>query len=431
MFAVFVLVGLGGPSPVRAADPEEYILENGLRVRLVPSPGDKQAIVLLAVQAGFMEEPAGSPHVAHVTEHMVVFDLPPKEAKVVKEWARSNKANGETLPDLMYFDLNVAPDEVDLALRIQAARLAPLEFSRETLAREIPRTLEEVDFVERSKFPAAGKFAFAPFVQAALHGKTDLPIRARTRKISVEDVQAFHRRTFRTDRATLVVVGDFDSVAVRKTIDAGFGKLEKSADARVARAALKPGDRTADWDVSTEHLFVSWPIPDAGHDDHPALTLASLALLARLPSDFAIRALGDAQPQLNVIDGALVIGVQAKPKADLGDLKAKVLDRVAALAKPDDLKAGDVDQLRKSLIQMHMTDVDLDKIPLTMRVTKTMARANLEIQRLMKTLAWSDWNAYRKRIEAVKPEAVREVIGKYLVPKLASVVRIQSVKGAK
>lgn len=428
---VGLCLGLAGSSPVRAEKPAEYTLDNGLRVRLVPSPGDKQVVVLLGVRAGFMAEPAGVPHLAHVTEHLTIFDLPPDEATAVKEWSKANKANGETMADLMYFDLHVSPEHVDLALRVQAARLAAAEFSQETLVREIPRTLEEIDLVERSPYPVAGKFALAPFVQAALHGRTDLPIRARTLKITVEDVRAFHRRTFRPDRAAVVVVGEFDPVAVRKAIDAHFGKLKKPAAAPAPRAGLKPGDWTTDWDVSTRHLVIAWLTPPAAHADHPALTLAALALMERLPADAGISKLGDPMPQLNDIEGVFLISVQAKPGADLGALKAKVLERTADLAKPESWKDGELNRLRRSLSQLMMADVDLDKAPLPPRVTKTMARANIELQRLAKSMVWGDLDGYQEQLNAVTPEAVLAAISTHLDPKSAAVVRIQSARAAK
>ncbi|MCL6547162.1 MAG: insulinase family protein [Bryobacteraceae bacterium] len=422
-----------GPAEPAARDekPTEYTLDNGLRVRLVPSAGEKQVALLLGVRAGFMEEPAGVPHLAHVTEHMTVFDLPTNEANAVKGWSMANKANGETLADFMYFDLYVSPQELDQALRVQAVRLAALEFSRETLLREIPRTLQEIDFAERSQFPAAGKFALAPFVQAALHGQTDLPIRARTHKITVDDVRAFHERTFRPDRTALVVIGEFDSATVRKAIDVHFGKLKKPSSAPAARPALKPGNHTADWDVATRHLFIAWPVPSAAHADHPALTLASLALMERLATDAGVSALGDAMPMLNDIDGVFLINVQAKPGADLGALEGKVMDMVAELTKPEAWKEGEVDRLRKFVAQMLMIDVDLDKLPLPPKVTKTMARTNIELQRMMRSMIWGDLDAYLKRLDEVKPDAVHGVVGKYLVPKSASIVRVQPAKPVK
>lgn len=403
---------------------EKYTLDNGLRVSLVPYAGDRQAIVLLGVRAGFVEEPATLPHLAHVTEHLALSDLPPPEATAVAEWRKSNKANGETLADAMYFDLQVAPGDVERALRVQAARLRDPRFSRETLLREIPRTLEEIDFVERSPFPVAGKFALAPLVQAALHGETDQPIRARTHAISIDDVAAFHRRTFRPDRAHLAVVGEFDADTVRASIDEHFGSIEAPTDAPPVRPAPRPGDQIAAWDVSTRHLCIAWPAPSASHADHPALTLVSLALLERLTTDRRLLALGDLMPSLNDIDGMTVIGVQAKAGVDLEAIHARIMDIVAEMAVPRRWTDEEADRLRHLLDQMVFGGVDIDTIPLPPGLTKTMLRANVEIQRMMKSLVWGDLDAYRKRLGDVAAAAVPDVMRRYLAPEAASVVRV-------
>ena len=420
---------LAAAAHARADEPTEYTLDNGLRVRLAPLVGDKQVMVLLFARAGFLEEPAGRPHLAHVTEHLTVFDLPPAEAKAVQGWYKTGMANGETLADVMYFDLSVPPDEVDIALKVQAARLSAVEFKQATLEREIPRTLQEVEFVERSKFAAAGKFALAPFVQAAVHGKTDQPLRARTKKLNIEDVAAFHQRTFRPDRAAVVVVGEFDPAAVKKMIDAAFGKIDRPKAAPAARPALKSGDSTADWDVSTRHLFVAWPIPAATHADHPPLTLATLALMESLMFDGPFNKQGTAFPQLNDTEGLFLLGVQAKSDADLDGVKTTVFDKVAALAKPAAWTKADVERLRKQLGRKLMFDTDLDKITLPPRVTKTMARAQMELQRMTKTLAWGDLDAYRKRLDEVTGEQIATAVDKHLTAKGAAVVRVQ--KGMK
>ena len=108
------LAGLG----TRGDQPTDFTLPNGLRVRLVPVAGEKKVAVLLGVRAGFFDEPAGLPHLAHVTEHLVVFGAPPgsDEGKAAARWYEAGKANAETLPGFMYFDLYVEPTELDAAL---------------------------------------------------------------------------------------------------------------------------------------------------------------------------------------------------------------------------------------------------------------------------------------------------------------------------
>ena len=71
------LVFFGSEVQTLAGDqPTSFTMPNGLRVRLVPIRGEKGVAVLFGVRAGFFEEPSGSPHLAHVTEHLVVFASP-------------------------------------------------------------------------------------------------------------------------------------------------------------------------------------------------------------------------------------------------------------------------------------------------------------------------------------------------------------------
>ena len=191
------------PGARAAEERTDFTLPNGLRVRLVVSHEEKRVSVILGVRAGFLEEPPNVPHLAHLTEHLTVFDMKgPEERQAVARWYPQRGANGETLADFMYLDLHVAAEELPLALRVQAARLGAVEFSKETLAREIPRTLQEIEFLETSEFGGTGKFALGPFVQAAFHGATDVPMKAKTRAITVDQVTAFHHRTL--DRKSVV-----------------------------------------------------------------------------------------------------------------------------------------------------------------------------------------------------------------------------------
>ncbi|MGH7150683.1 MAG: hypothetical protein ACREIU_08300, partial [Planctomycetota bacterium] len=102
------------------------------------------------MRAGSLEEPAGSPHLAHVLEHLAVFNAPrgSEEAAAIARWYGAGRANGETLAGFMYFDLRVETAEVPLAVRAQAARLAGRNFDPEVLKREIPRALGELENLE-------------------------------------------------------------------------------------------------------------------------------------------------------------------------------------------------------------------------------------------------------------------------------------------
>ena len=395
LLAALVLIG----SQVRAIAvdrPTGFALANGLRVRLVPVAGETKVAVLLGVRAGFFDEPAGIPHLAHVAEHLVVFGAPPEgdEGKAVARWYEAGRANAETLPGFMYFDLHVGSAELAAALRVQAARLIRPEFTDPVLRREVPRTLAELEYLERPETYGTGKFAWSAFVQAALHGRTEVPIRATTRAITVEDVRRFHARTFRADRAMLVIVGGFDPDPARKAVEDAFGAIPAPATPPDRLPDPKNGGPiTARWDAATRHLILAWRTPPASDPDHAALTLASTALAQRLPFDRDISALAKSPIVTNEVEGFFLAGVQAKPGADDDALRSELLDRIGRLATPEGFGDDQVDQARREFSRT------IDPSPLRMlmssaRTSPLLARTNIELQRMARGIVWGDLDAY-------------------------------------
>lgn len=410
-------------------DATRFTLPNGLRVRLVPNHDEKKVMVLLGVRAGFFEEPAGVPHVAHIAEHLTVHGAPAdsEEAKAVDRWFAAGQANAETLPELMYFDLSVPSDELPRALRVQAGRLSNAQFSEEVLKQEVPRALSEIDFLEQSEQGGTAKFAYCPFVQAALHDQTKSLVKARSQAMTLEDIRAFYRRTFRPDRAMLIVIGDFDPDQVKQTIEAKFGSIPAPRTQPVPRPQPKPGTKTVNWDAATRHLLLAWSTPPASQKDHAALTIASWLLQQRLFADPRLRALAKMPLVTNEIDGLLVVNVQAKPSADLDQIKERVLLHTARLAKPEGVSSFELTQLRYAIPQL-MGTMRLTGVRLPPNVSLLMALGNTEIQKMAKEIVWGDLDTYSKRCESIKAGDINKAAGELLDTKKAIIVRVEPVK---
>ena len=410
-----------------AAEAPDFTLANGLRVRLVPIQGEKKVAVLLGVRAGFFDEPAGFPHLAHVTEHLVVFGAPAEsgEGKAVARWYEEGKANAETLPGFMYFDLHVESTELDAAVRVQAARLIRPEFSDPILRREIPRTLAELEYLERPETYGTGKFASSAFVQAVLHGRTEVPIKAKTRAITVEDVRRFHARTFRVDRAMLLIAGAFDPAPARKAIEVAYGAIPVPATTPDRLPVPRiDGPVTTRWDAATRHLILAWRTPPTSDPDHAALTLASTALAQRLPFDRDISALAKSPIVTNEVDGFFLVGVQVTPGSDHDALKSKLIDRISRLAKPEGFDDTQVDQARQEFMST-IAPSPLRMLVASARSSPLLARTNVELQRMARGIIWGDLDAYVKRVEALDSGRVRDAVARLLDPERAIVVLIE------
>ena len=408
-------------------EPTTYTLDNGLLVRLAPLQGEKRVSLILAVRAGFFSEPAGFPHLAHVTEHLVVFGLPAEseEKQATERWFHEGHANGETLPGWMYFDLHVDSAELDTALRVQAIRLSHPVFTPELLAREIPRTLAELEHVEKSEEFGTGKFATSAFVQAALHGQVDVPIKEKTRTISVEDVQRFNAVTFRPDQAVLCIVGNFDPVQTCKRIEKFFGMIRKPKDAFVSPQLRQDKKQlTAHWDASTRHLFLAWSTLPASSPEHAALSVAADLLTTHLSVDRDLSRWAKMPLATCDVEGMFLVSIQVKKGVDIEEVRDKLLNLVAQLSKVYGTSDIKVAMIRQRITQS-LHPGGLSRFFSGLRGSQLIDRTNEELQRISKVFAYGDLKAYSDRVEAVSGRGVREAVGHHLTPQKAVVVRVE------
>ena len=424
-FLLFLVATLMGLPP--ADEASTYTLDNGLVVRLVPLQGEKRLSLILGVRAGFFREPTGFPHLAHVTEHLVVFGLPAEseEKQAAERWFHEGRANGETLPGWMYFDLQVGAGELDTALRVQAIRLSHPVFTPELLAREIPRTLAELDHVEKSEAFGTGKFACSAFVQAALHGRLDVPIKEKTRTITVEDVRRFHAVTFRPDQAVLCIVGNFDAARTRKRIEDSFGMIRKPKDALVCPQLRQDKKQlTAHWDASTRHLFLAWSTPSASSPEYAALSVAADLLTVHLSMDPKLSRQAKMPMATCEMEGVFLISIQVKPGAKIEAVRDKLLEHVDRLLTPGGISDVEVAMIRQRINQA-LRPGSLSRFLSTLRGSQLIARTNQELQLIGTILACGDLKSYSDRMEAVSSGAVREAVARHLTSQKVVVLRVE------
>ncbi|MGH7140174.1 MAG: hypothetical protein ACREHD_30920 [Pirellulales bacterium] len=67
---------------------------------------------------------------------------------------------------------------------------------------------------------------------------------------------------------------------------------------------------------------------------------------------------------------------------------------------------------------------DLDKVPLPAGMTRTMARTNIELQRLAVEIVAGDFDKFLAQLKAVTPEAATAAVRKWLAADRASIVEV-------
>jgi len=206
------LLLVGAALPVRAEEMERA-LDNGLRVVVKV---DRRAPVVVSqvwYRAGSMDERNGTTGVAHVLEHMMfkgTRDVPAGEfSKRIA--AAGGRENAFTSRDHTVYFQTLQKDRLELALKLEADRMANLVLSPQEFAKEIEVVKEERRLRTEDNAQArlgealmANAFMAHPYRRPVIGWMDDL------RHMTVGDARGWYEHWYAPNNATLVVAGDVD-----------------------------------------------------------------------------------------------------------------------------------------------------------------------------------------------------------------------------
>jgi zinc protease len=217
------------------------VLPNGMRYALKRNVTPKGAAVIrFAFEAGMRDAEPEQGGAAHFLEHMAFngsTNIP--EGELVKRLERLGLAfgadtNAETgLEQTTYkLDLpNTNPETVDSALTFMREIASELTLNKDAVDRERGILLSEFRVRDvpptRRALDALGKQMRDPRFGPALFGTPET-----IANITPEQLRAFYEGYYRPDRATLVMVGDFDVAAMERDIRTRFANWQAKGTAK-------------------------------------------------------------------------------------------------------------------------------------------------------------------------------------------------------
>jgi zinc protease len=166
-------------------------------------------------------------------------------------------------------------------LRAPAFETGPLEEARRQWLTSVERQRKEPSAVIRNRLARHGN----PYPRGDLrYAPTFEETEADIKAVTLEQVQAFHRRFYSAAVGEFSAVGDMDAAAVRKALDGAVGAWRQPAagpqpQARVARPLVEaPPQRFVEItpDKANADLLGRLKLPlNDSHADHPALMMAN------------------------------------------------------------------------------------------------------------------------------------------------------------
>ncbi len=262
----------------------ERTLPNGLTVLLREAHDAPLASFWTWYRVGSRNETPGKTGVSHWVEHMQ-FKGTPTLAKgaIFRDVSKhGGTLNAMTSNDWTAYFETLPADRLDLAIRIEADRMANSLFDPEETESERTVILSERQGAENSptyllyEEVVGAAFRAHPYRHMVIGYETDL------RTISRDDLYGHYRCYYRPNNAFVAAVGDFDADELFGRIERAFGDLQPGPEPPAMRVAEPPqlGERrvTLHRPAPTAYLRMAFRTPAARHPDTAAILVADAVL---------------------------------------------------------------------------------------------------------------------------------------------------------
>lgn len=267
---------------------EQFTLPNGLRV--VYSEDHSTPVISVDVwyDVGSRNERPGRSGFAHLFEHMMFQgSAHVKKAEHFQLIQRAGGTmNGSTREDRTNYFETLPSNRLNLALWLEADRMRSLAITQENFENQRETVKEERRLsVDNRPYQAAltdgitwpfDSSSCFPYAHTVIGSMTDL------NAAQLPDVQAFFDTYYAPNNATLVVVGDFNPLELRRLVNSYFAGIPSHQLPEPLKCeAPSSGARRKevhDAQANLDAVLRFYRIPAHRHADTPALEVLSLIL---------------------------------------------------------------------------------------------------------------------------------------------------------
>ncbi|MEL4357598.1 MULTISPECIES: M16 family metallopeptidase [unclassified Luteococcus] len=406
----------------------ERTLPNGLRVVVNPDPSSPAVAVNLWYHVGSANEVSGRSGFAHLFEHLMFQG----SAQVTKGehlselQAVGGNVNATTSFDRTNYFETVPPGAVELALWLEADRLASLDVSQENLDNQREVVKEE----KRQRYDNVPYGDQLPlllslnFPQEHPYGHTTIGSMEDLDAASLDDVRDFFASWYRASNLVLTLAGAIDAEQAFLLAERYFGELPTlPAPERSTADPLPPHTGIPRVEVVREvpraALHLGWRTPPLGHDDHLAVEQA-LAILGSGPASrlhkLMVRQTSTAEgvggSQFDLAQGTslALVSARARDGHSLEELEAQIVAELTRLVEggvtDEEVDRANASYEREWLGELAQIDSRADQLG---------AFATLQGDPSL-------LNEHLARMRAVTPDDIRRAARSWLQPENRSVL---------
>ena len=334
-------------APVLSVPYERFQLPNGLDVLLHRDPTTPTVSVNTWYHVGSGQEKPGRTGFAHLFEHLMFEGSANVPEGAIDTWieAAGGETNGSTNTDRTNYYVDAASNALDLALYLDADRMASLlgasdpsiiEGQRDVVKNERRQSYENRPYglafalLDQYLYPADH-----PYHWPVIGSMADLTAAAPA------DVADFFRTYYTPNNASLVVAGDIDLAEARRLVEKWYGTIPRGPAVppqTVPSVRLSGETRIVHEDrVQLPRLYVAWHSPaEYAPGDAAAQALASVLgggknsrLFKRLVYDLQIAQDVSAFQSGSDLGGTFAVIATARPGQSLDRIAAVIDEEIA------------------------------------------------------------------------------------------------------
>ncbi|MFZ6654916.1 M16 family metallopeptidase [Undibacterium sp. TJN19] len=395
---------------------DEYQLSsNGMRVLLVPDASKPTTTVNITYRVGSRHESYGETGMAHLLEHLM-FKGSKAHPRLWEEMSqRGVQFNGTTWLDRTnYYETFAAkPETLAWALSMEADRMVNSRISGDDLKTEFSVVRNEMEKNENSGMSVLIQRVMASAHQWHNYGKSTIGARTDVENVSIPHLQAFWRKYYQPDNATLIVAGAFDPKQALQIIVSQFGKIPKPKRVIETTYTLDPaqdGERevTVRRVGDSQAVVALYHTVPAAHPDYAA-TEALALILGDTPNGRLHKALVESKKATDVFPwaanleepGFLLLGANLRTEQNVQEAKKILLDTIEGFSKSPVTEA----ELARAKAKLDSDIAQVFNDPEKFSVS------------LSENIATGDWRLFflfRDRVKALKLEDVQRVATTWL-----------------
>ena len=279
---------------------QRFKLDNGLTVIVLEVPAAPAVSVQMLYRVGARNEEVGETGLTHFLEHMAfrASDNFPDTGLVSSIYAVGGEWHGYTWLDQTTYFETLPPDSLDLALKIEADRMARLQIPASDVEAERGAVLAEMHGYENDPATVLHDAVLAvSFLQHPYRNNT-IGWESDVESIRHDDLVEFYRRAYSPANAVLAVVGPVSAAKVLEEVGELFGDLPGGERTQPPPTVEPPqnGVRRVELLGATgrKHFKIAYHAPAVTNPDYAAFLLVQQVLAGGRGVNFGQNEFGDA-----------------------------------------------------------------------------------------------------------------------------------------